>query len=77
MSKKTTLAVRIQSMLTLRGMTQSDLIKKGGIPQPTLSRIQDGSVKDPQGSTYVKISKGLDCDLMWLITGEQNEKGAK
>lgn len=45
------------------GMTQSELAKRAGVPQPTISRIEKGT-SDTTISTLKKILAALSCDLV-------------
>ncbi|MCC0707020.1 MULTISPECIES: helix-turn-helix domain-containing protein [unclassified Clostridioides] len=57
---------RIKNGLELRNMTQSDLVKKSGIPKSALSSYISGKYKPKQDNIY-KIAKALNVNEAWLM----------
>jgi transcriptional regulator with XRE-family HTH domain len=55
----------IKLIRTQLGMTQLILAKRAGIPQPYLSRLEQGK-GDPSLSTINKVLKALSCDLVMV-----------
>lgn len=53
----------IKSIRLQLGMSQSALAKRAGVPQSTVSRIEQGQ-RDASLSTLNKILKALSCDLI-------------
>lgn len=42
------------------GMTQAEVAAETGIPQPTISKIERGDVKDVMARSYVALQRLLD-----------------
>ena len=68
--KKAKVAIRgmpagalIKSIRTQLGMSQQALAKRAGVPQSTISRIEQDR-QDPNVSTLQKIMRALSCDLV-------------
>lgn len=62
------LADRISIARRLRGITQSELAVKAGIPQVQISRIERGSVADPGFSVIAALAAALDISLKSLAS---------
>ncbi len=46
-----------------RGLSQKELCDASGLPQPHLSRLENGKVTNPDAGTLVALSKGLGASL--------------
>ena len=66
---------KIKSMRKAKHISQSELAKKAGIAQSTLSYIENGK-KNPQFDTLSSICKGLGTSVLELLTYEE-QKAAK
>lgn len=49
-----------------RGLTQQELSERSGVPQPTISQIEQGNRKYPTHKNIQKIAKALGVDLKEL-----------
>lgn len=49
-----------------RGWTQQELSEKSGVPQPTISQIEQGNRKYPTHRNIQKIAKALGVDIKEL-----------
>lgn len=49
-----------------RGWTQQELSEKSGVPQPTISQIEQGNRKHPTHRNIQKIAKALGVDIKEL-----------
>ncbi len=55
---------------TLRGeISQADFAGKFGISQVDVSRLENGSFKNPSIELLLEVAEVTKCDLVWLITG--------
>lgn len=59
---------RIKAARERRGLTQSALAEKMGIPYQSISQWER-NVRNPKYETVKKIAAALDCDPEWLQTG--------
>ena len=50
-------------------LTQTDIFEMCGVRSGALSRIENGT-STPSIILFYKISKALQCDINWLITGD-------
>ncbi|MBA3721235.1 MAG: helix-turn-helix transcriptional regulator [Parachlamydiaceae bacterium] len=57
------IGVLIKSIRLQLGMSQKALAKRAGVPQSTISRIEQGQ-RDPNLSTLNKILGAISCDLV-------------
>lgn len=58
---------KIYTSRLARGLTQSELVKKTGIPQPNLSNIEKGK-RDITLTTFLKLAGALDVSPADLLT---------
>lgn len=65
-----TLRSRIALARQSKGMKQSDLADKTGLPQSQISKFESGNTKDPSFATVLKISNALDLPLEILVEEE-------
>lgn len=59
-------SARIKEALEIRGMKQSELVKKTGIPKGSISQYISGHVEPKQDRIYL-IAKALNVREAWLI----------
>lgn len=51
-------------------VSQSELCRRSGVPQPTIARILKGDgKKGPETTTLVKLATALGVEFMWLQQG--------
>lgn len=51
-------------------ISQSELSRRSGVPQPTIARIlKGGGKKGPETSTLIALSEALGVEFMWLQQG--------
>ena len=65
---------RIDNLLFQKGWKTSELIRRSGVHQTTLSEIRQGRTKNPQLDTLDKISKGFGLTLSEFFNDEVFEK---
>lgn len=58
---------KVAGLRLAAGMSQKELCAATGIPQPHLSRLENGKVKTPELPTLVTLSKALDVSLEVLV----------
>lgn len=51
---------RIKEKRLEKGWTQFELAEKSGVPQPTISQIENGTRKQPTHQNIMKIAKALE-----------------
>lgn len=64
---KTTVGGRVKALRTTLGLTQVQLSKKSGVPQPTISDIERGHTKDLAGDNLTRLCAALNTNPQWLI----------
>ena len=64
--------VLLESMRKRRNLNQRELSDRSGVPQPMISEIERGIVRNPQIGTMYKLAKALKCTIDDLI--ENTEK---
>jgi transcriptional regulator with XRE-family HTH domain len=63
-----TFGERLREARTAAGLTQSALVRRSGIPKPTLSRYENDHVL-PSLATLSRLSKALDVSPSRLLAG--------
>lgn len=61
----------LKSMRERRNMTQVELSRRSGVPQPQISMIEGGLVPAPQIDTMYKLATALRCTVDDLIRDER------
>ena len=64
--------VLLETMRKRRNLNQRELSERSGVPQPMISEIERGIVRNPQIGTMYKLAKALKCTIDDLI--ENTEK---
>lgn len=64
--------VLLESMRKRRNLNQRELSERSGVPQPMISEIERGIVRNPQIGTMYKLARALKCTVDDLI--ETDEK---
>jgi len=64
----TTLAERLTSIMSEKGLSQAELARMTGIKQPSVFKIVSGQTLNPKN--IVEIAAALGVDVNWLKTGE-------
>ena len=59
-------SVRISKALSIRGMKQSELCEKTGIPKSAISQYISGSFEPKQDRLFI-IAQALNVDPVWLM----------
>ena len=68
--------IRLEEIRTKRKLNQRELSDASGVPQPMISDIESGNVKNPTIKTLYKLSSALKCTVDDLIDDSQTERGA-
>lgn len=63
---------RIADRMTELGLSQTELGRLSGVPQPTIHRIMSGESQSPRQQNIEKIAKALSVTATWLWTGRQD-----
>ena len=63
---------RIRAMRETKGMNQTQLAKKAGIEQPSLSQIETGDTRTLRGKTLMGLAKALEVNPQWILTGRDS-----
>ena len=64
--------IRLEEIRTKRRLNQRELSDASGVPQPMISDIEKGNVKNPTIKTLFKLSSALKCTVDDLIVDEVN-----
>ena len=59
--------VLLETMRKRRNLNQRELSERSGVPQPMISEIERGIVRNPQIGTMYKLAKALKCTIDDLI----------
>ena len=62
--------IRLEEIRTKRKLNQRELSDASGVPQPMISDIESGNVKNPTIKTLYKLSSALKCTVDDLIVEE-------
>lgn len=68
--------IRLEEIRNKRRLNQRQLSDASGVPQPMISQIETGDVKNPTIITLHKLATALKCTVDDLIDEEQTERGA-
>lgn len=68
--------IRLEEIRTKRKLNQRELSDASGVPQPMISDIESGNVKNPTIKTLYKLSSALKCTVDDLICEDPTERGA-
>ena len=71
----TTLAERLTSIMSEKGLSQAELARMTGLKQPSVFKIVSGQTLNPKN--IVEIATALGVDVNWLKTGEGGAKSLK
>lgn len=63
------IGARIRAARTAKGLTQQRLAQLVGVRQTSISDLERGESKSPAASTLVALSRVLDVNHEWLVTG--------
>lgn len=67
--------IRLEEIRTKRRLNQRELSDASGVPQPMISDIENGNVKNPTIKTLFKLSSALKCTVDDLISEEEAKTG--
>lgn len=65
-----TIGSRIKKLRAEKELTQDDLARKAGIPNATLMKIENDTVKNPTINTLKKIASALNVTIDLLVSGK-------
>ena len=63
--------VLLESMRKRRNLNQRELSDRSGVPQPMISEIERGIVRNPQIGTMYKLARALKCTVDDLIESDE------
>ena len=61
------LANKIFLMREIRGLSQSELAKKSGLSQATISRLESGKMEQLKSDAIIRLAKALDMTTDFLL----------
>jgi transcriptional regulator with XRE-family HTH domain len=59
----TSLGQKIKALRKEKGLTQEQLAIKAGVSYTTLTKVENGAIKNPSFETVAAIAKGLEMSL--------------
>lgn len=61
------MAQRLTRLMEEKGVSEYQLAKDSGVPQPTIHRIKSGETHEPKHSTVAKLARalGVSPDYLW------------
>ena len=62
--------VLLETMRKRRNLNQRELSDRSGVPQPMISEIERGIVRNPQINTIYKLATALKCTVDDLIEAD-------
>ncbi|MCW1929559.1 helix-turn-helix domain-containing protein [Bhargavaea beijingensis] len=63
-------SIRIQQLVTEKGWTTNELVRRANINQTTISEIKAGRSKNPRFNTVAKIARGFGMSLPEFLDHE-------
>lgn len=66
--------IRLKELRTANNMTQQELSKKSGIPQNTISMIENGQRTNPGVETLYPLCAALGCTLSDMYHPDEKEE---
>lgn len=64
-----TIAVRLRAKMNEKSLSENELGRRAGVPQPTIHRILHGDSKTPRKPTVEKLARSLGVTPEWLLFG--------
>lgn len=61
------LAEKVKALREGSGWSQSDLARATGIPQPTVWRLENGTIEHPKADTLVVLANALKVPIDYLV----------
>jgi len=71
--KESTFGERLRTRRIAKGISAKELDRRSGLHEGHVAMIERGDRKNPNGETVVKLARALECDLVWLLTGDKHE----
>lgn len=68
---------RVASRRVLQGLNGAALAERVGIDRKTLSRIENGHVRDLSIQTFARLAQELGVSMDWLFHGDAAEADAE
>lgn len=64
-----TIAVRLRTKMLEKDLSENELGRRAGVPQPTIHRILNGDSKTPRKANVEKLARALGVAPEWLLFG--------
>ena len=64
-----TIAVRLRTKMLEKDLSENELGRRSGVPQPTIHRILNGDSSTPRKGTLEKLARALSVTPEWLLFG--------
>ncbi|MDI3357012.1 LexA family transcriptional regulator [Pseudomonas sp. UYIF39] len=64
-----TIAVRLRTKMLEKDLSENELGRRSGVPQPTIHRILNGDSSTPRKATLEKLARSLSVTPEWLLFG--------
>ena len=69
MNSESTIAMRLRQLMETAHMSENELSRRSGVPQPTIHRILMGTSKSPRIGNLEKLAKSLSTTTSYLAHG--------
>ncbi len=69
----TPVTFRIQELRQAKGWSQAELARRSGVPQPTISRMEQGTTSAVSLDNLERLGDALGCDPGYLIVKRPGE----
>ncbi|MBD8492987.1 helix-turn-helix domain-containing protein [Pseudomonas syringae] len=67
-----TIALRLRTKMVEKELSENELGRRSGVPQPTIHRILQGDSKTPRKLTVEKLARSLGVTPEWLLFGSSS-----
>lgn len=64
-----TIALRLRAKMNEKDLSENELGRRSGVPQPTIHRILNGDSSTPRKTTVEKLARALGVTPEWLLFG--------
>ncbi|WP_029573010.1 LexA family protein [Pseudomonas syringae] len=64
-----TIALRLRAKMNEKDLSENELGRRSGVPQPTIHRILNGDSSTPRKATVEKLARALGVTPEWLLFG--------
>ncbi|WP_081785912.1 helix-turn-helix domain-containing protein [Halomonas sp. BC04] len=65
-----TIGYRLRKLMDEHGISENELAKRSGVPQPSIHRIVNDKIKSPKYENVTKLARALGVSPEYLMHGE-------